>query len=46
MSDPLAQFRKKPVASGGPQLPKDTDDYIAFNAKDNRPNSPTTRWRP
>jgi hypothetical protein len=36
MSDPLAQFRKTPVVSGGagPSKPKESDEYLAFGAKD------------
>jgi hypothetical protein len=34
--DPLAQYRKTPVAPGGagPSQPKETDAYVAFGTKD------------
>jgi hypothetical protein len=49
MSDPLAQFRKKPVGTvAGTTPPKDSDEYVAFDAKDKvdrlkirRANDPT-----
>jgi hypothetical protein len=36
MADPLAQFRKTPLAptGGGPSKPSETDDYVAFGTKD------------
>ena len=36
MADPLAQFRKTPLApsGAGPSKPKETDEYLAFAAKD------------
>ena len=34
-NDPLAQFRRTPIApSGGPARPKETDEYVAFGGKD------------
>lgn len=49
MSDPLAQFRKKPIGSGAETSPPaGGDEYVAFDAKDkverlkiNRANHPT-----
>jgi hypothetical protein len=49
MSDPLAQFRKRPVGPGSETTPpKDPDEYVAFDAKDKvdrlkvrRANDPT-----
>jgi hypothetical protein len=34
MTDPLAQFRKKPVVPAGPTTTGQTDGYVAFDAKD------------
>ncbi len=35
MSDPLAQYRKKPVGTvAEPPPPKGPDEYVAFDAKD------------
>ena len=49
MNDPLAQFRRKPIApSGQTKPPIGTDEYVAFNANDKvdrlkirRANDPT-----
>lgn len=49
MNDPLAQFRKKPVGqTAGTPPPKESDEYVAFDAKDKvdrlkirRANDPT-----
>ena len=36
MSDPLAQYRRKPIGSvAEPPPPKGPDEYMAFDAKDN-----------
>lgn len=35
VADPLAQFRKTPIApGGGPGKPKETDEYAAYGTKD------------
>lgn len=36
MGDPLAQYRRKPIAPSGPSSgpPTGADDYVAFDAKD------------
>lgn len=34
MTDPLAQFRKRPIAPAGAMLTQQTDDYVAFGTKD------------